>query len=89
MSVSNTLAQPGALPPGRYLVQLVAPRDPPPSGRYAVERVGVRNLDDPTQAEFALCTPIDLVRRQLRTNDRVQRCGGTAGRSATCSAGWR
>ena len=31
---------------------------------------GVRNLD-PTQAEFALVTPIDLVRRELRTNDRV------------------
>ena len=71
MSHSNTPGLAGPLPAGRYVVQLVAPRDPPPSGRFAVERVGVRNVDDPTQAEFVLCTPIDLVRRELRTNDRV------------------
>ena len=71
MSLSNAPALAGSLPPGRYVVQLVAPRDAPPSGRFAVERVGVRNVDDPTQAEFAFCTPIDLVRRELRTNDRV------------------
>jgi hypothetical protein len=59
------------LPPGRYCVQLLAPNDPPPSGRFAVERVGCRNLDDPVQAEFAICAHIDLLCRDLRSNDRV------------------
>jgi len=71
MSLSNAPALAGSLPPGRYLVQLAAPNDPPPSGRFAVERVARRNADDPVQAEFVICGHIDSLSRELRTNDRV------------------
>ena len=77
MSLSNAPALAGSLPPGRYMVQLAAPNDPPPSGRFAVERVARRNADDPVQAEFAICSHIDSLKRELRSNDRVhamQRC---------------
>ena len=71
MSYPNTPALAGPLPPGRYLIQLAAPNDPPPSGRFAVERVARRNVDDRIEAEFAICAHIDLVNRDLRPNDRV------------------
>ena len=71
MSHTNTPALAAPLPPGRYLVQLAAPNDPPPSGRFAVERVARRNVDERVEAEFAICAHIDLVNRDLRTNDRV------------------
>jgi hypothetical protein len=71
MSDTNMPALTGPLPPGRYLVQLAAPNDPPPSRRFAFERVARRNVDDPVQAEFAICADLDLVKRDLRTNDRV------------------
>jgi hypothetical protein len=77
-SVAPELAAP--LPPGRYLIQLAAPNDPPPSGRFAVERVARRNVDERVQAEFAICAHIDLLGRELREGDRVhvvQRYRGT------------
>jgi hypothetical protein len=80
MSDSYLPALAGTLPPGRYLVQLAAPNDPPPSGRFAVERVARRNVDDRIEAEFAVCAHIDLLGRDLREGDRVhivQRYRGT------------
>jgi hypothetical protein len=71
MSYSTTPAAAGPLPSGRYAVQRHARRDPGPTGRFAVEHVGCRNVDDPVQAEFAICVHIDLVKRELRTNDQV------------------
>jgi hypothetical protein len=62
------------------VVQLSAPNDPPPSGRFAVERVARRNVDDRVEVEFAICAHIDLLNRDLRPNDRVhvlQRYKGT------------
>jgi hypothetical protein len=71
MSLSNVPVPAGQPSAGRYLVQLAAPNDPPPSGQFAVEPVARRNADDRVQAEFAVCVHLDLVRRDLRTNDRV------------------
>ena len=71
MSDMNMPALAGPLPPGRYLIQLAAPNDPPPSGRFAVERVARRNVDERVQAEFAVCAHIDLLSRDLREGDRV------------------
>jgi hypothetical protein len=71
MSHSNGPGTARPLPPGRYAVQILARNDPAPSGRFAVEHVGTRNLDDPVQAEFAVCIHLDLLQRELRTNDRV------------------
>jgi hypothetical protein len=79
-SSPNALALAGPLPPGRYVVQLAAPNDPPPGGRFAVDRVPRRNVDERVEAEFAICAHIDAVNRDLRTNDRVhvlQRYKGT------------
>ena len=77
-SVAPELAAP--LPPSRYLIQLSAPNDPPSSGRFAVERVARRNIDERVEAEFAVCAHIDLLGRELREGDRVhvvQRYRGT------------
>ena len=71
MSHTNTPPLVGPFLPGRYLVQLAAPNDPPPSGRFAVEHVARRNVDERVQAEFAICAHLDLVKRDLRANDRV------------------
>ena len=83
MSYPNTLALAGPLPPGRYLIQLAAPNDPPPTGRFAVERVARRNVDERIEAEFAICAHIDLVNRDLRTNDRVHAEQRYRGRTRT------
>jgi hypothetical protein len=61
----------GPLPPGRYLVQLHATNDPPPTGRFAIERVGTRNVDERVLAEFAVCLHLDALKRDLRTGDRI------------------
>jgi hypothetical protein len=53
------------------LVQLAAPNDPTPSGRFAVERIACRNVDERVEAEFAVCAHIDLLGRGLRQGDRV------------------
>jgi len=71
MFVSNPPALAGSVPAGRYAIQLVAPKDPAPSRRFAIERVSPRYGDEHVQSEFVLCTPIDLVKRELRNNDRV------------------
>jgi hypothetical protein len=71
MSSSITPAIAGPLPAGHYAVQLLAKNDPPPSGRFAVERVACRKVDERVQAEFAICAHIDSLNRDLRTNDRV------------------
>jgi hypothetical protein len=71
MLSSDTPTVGGPLPPGRYLIQLAAPNDPPPSGRFAIERVACRKVDERVQAEFAVCAHIDSLNRDLRTNDRV------------------
>jgi hypothetical protein len=70
MSNMNAPGSARPLPPGRYAVQLVAPKDAPPSGRFAVERINSRGPDDPVEAEFAICCHI-LVKRDLRDRDRV------------------
>jgi hypothetical protein len=71
MASANVPTIAGPLPPGRYLVQLAAPNDPPPSGRFAVERIARRNVDERVEAEFAICAHIDLLTRDLREGDRV------------------
>ena len=71
MSSSSTPAIAGPLPPGRYLVQLAAPNDPPPSGRFAVERVARRNVDERVEAEFAVCCHVDFLGRDLHEGDRI------------------
>jgi hypothetical protein len=68
---SNSTALAASLPPGRYLIQLAAPNDPTPSGRFAVERVPRRNVDERVQAEFAICAQINLLGRDLHEGDRV------------------
>lgn len=69
MSHTNALDEP--VPSHHYIVQLHAVNDPPPSGRFAVERVGRRYGDERVRAEFVLCAPIDFVKRDLRSGDRV------------------
>jgi hypothetical protein len=68
---TNTPAPAGPPPAGRYLVQIAAPGDPPSNGRFAVERVARRNVDERVLAEFAICSHIDLLHRELRNGDRV------------------